>query len=83
MVNTNRPLLQEIEELSAIVDAQGARIIELEGTVVDELVRAETARDELQRVMVWLIRIGEEVQDRVFGILADATMLIDEVMDVV
>ena len=30
-----------------------------------------------------MTRIGEEVRDRASGILADATMLIDEVMEVV
>ena len=40
-MNTNRVLLQEVEELSAMVDAQGTRIAELEGTVVDELARTE------------------------------------------
>ncbi|XP_027171662.1 uncharacterized protein LOC113771260 [Coffea eugenioides] len=34
----------EIEELNAMVDAQGARILELEGTIVDEFARAEGAR---------------------------------------
>ena len=47
LVITNRALLQEIEELSAMVEAQGARIAELVGTMVDELVRTEAARDEL------------------------------------
>ena len=47
LVNTNITLLQEVKELSAMIDAQGARIVELEGTVVDELARAEAAHDEL------------------------------------
>ena len=46
-MNTNITLLQEVKELSAMIDAQGARIVELEGTVVDELARAEAAHDEL------------------------------------
>ncbi|XP_071917060.1 uncharacterized protein [Coffea arabica] len=80
LVNTNRALLQEIEELSIMVNAQGDRITELEGTVVDEMARTETARDELQRARARLTRIGEEVRNRAAGILADTTMLIDEVM---
>ena len=80
LVNTNRALLQEVEELSLIVNAQGDRIAELEGTVVDEMARAEAARDELQRARARLTRIGEEVRNRAAGILADTTMLIDEVM---
>ena len=51
--------------------------------MVDEMDRAEAARDEIQRARAQLTRIGEEVQDRASGILADATMLIDEVMEVV
>ena len=66
-----------------MVNAQSARIVELEGTVVDEIVWAEAARDELQRARARLTRIGEEVRDRATGILADTTMLIDEMMDVV
>ena len=45
LVVTNRTLLQEIEELNAMVDFQGARIVELEGTVIDEWTRAEAASD--------------------------------------
>ena len=44
---------------------------------------AEAARDEVQRARARLTRIGEEVRDRVSGILADTTMSIDEVMEVV
>ena len=43
----NRTLFQEIEELNAMVDAQGARIIELEGTVVDEQTKVDTSSVEL------------------------------------
>ena len=50
LVNTNRTLLQEIEELNAKIDAQGARIIEVEGTVVEERTRAGAAGVELQRI---------------------------------
>ena len=82
LVNTNRSLLQEVEELSIMVNAQGDRIVELEGTVVDEIARAEAARDEFQRVRARLTRIGEKVRDRASGILANTTMLIDEMMDV-
>ena len=66
-----------------MVNAQDDRIVEFEETVVGEMARAEVARDELQRVRARLTRIGEEIQDRASGILADTTMLIDEVMDVV
>nr|XP_027066234.1 uncharacterized protein LOC113692084 [Coffea arabica] len=65
-----------------MVNTQGDRIAELEGTVVDEMAWAETARDKLQRARARLTRICEEVRDRASGILADTTMLIDEVMDV-
>ena len=41
LVNTNRALLQEVEELSAMVDTQGTRIAELEGTVVVKLAWTE------------------------------------------
>ena len=50
---------------------------------MDEIARAKAAHDELQRARTRLTRIGEEVRDRVFGILVDTTMLIDEVMEVV
>ena len=83
LVNTNRALLQEVEELSVTVDAQGARIVELEETVVNEIARTEAARDEVWRVRGQLTRIVEEVRDRVSGILAGTSMLIDEVMDTV
>ena len=49
LVNTKRALLQEVEELNIMVNAQGDRIAELEGTVVDKMARAEAARDEFQR----------------------------------
>ena len=63
-MNTNRALLQEVEELRVMVDAQGARIAELDGMVVDELARAEATRDELQRTRTRLVRVVEEVKDR-------------------
>ena len=44
-----------------MVDAQGARIEELEGMVVDETARTEAARNEIQRARARWIRIGEEV----------------------
>ena len=66
-----------------MVNAPSSRIAELKGTVVDEMARAEAARDEFQRVRARLTIIGKKVRDRVFGILADATMLIDAVMEVV
>ena len=66
-----------------MVNAQSARIAELEGIVGDEVARAEGARDEVQRAKARLTRIGEEVRDRAAGILADTTMRIDEVMNVV
>ena len=83
LVDANRDSLQEVEELSIMVNAQRSRIAELEGTLVDEVARAEATRDDLQRARAQLTRIGEEVRDRAFGIMADATMLIDEVMEVV
>ena len=82
-MDTNRSLLQEIEELSHTVNAQGERIADLEGTVVNEMARTEAARDEVRRVRARLTRIVEEVRDRASGILADTSMLIDEVMDTV
>ena len=80
---TNKALLQEIEELNTMVDAHGARILKLERTVVDEVVRVEAVRDEFQRTRTRLTRVVEEVRDRVVGILADTTMLIKEVTDAV
>ena len=81
LMNTNRALLQGIEELSAMVDAQGARIEELEGTVVDEMARTEAARNELQRVRARLTRIGKKIRDWASGILIDTTTLIEEVIE--
>ena len=66
-----------------MVDAQGVRIVEPEGMMVDERARAEAARDEVRRVRARLTRIVKEVRDRASGILADTSMLIDEVMDTV
>ena len=76
-------ITSEIEELNAIVDAQGARIIELEGTVIDERTGAEAAYDEFQRTRVRLVGIVEEVRDRAVGILTDTTMLIEEMIDAI
>ena len=66
-----------------MVDVQDARITELEGTMVDELARIEAAHDEIQRTRARLARVVEEVWDQAAGILADTTMLIEEVMDAV
>ena len=66
-----------------MMDPQGARIVELEGTMVDERARAEAARDKVRRVRTRLTRIVEKVQNRASGILVDTCMLIDEVMDTV
>ena len=66
-----------------MVNAQSARIAELEETLAGEVATAEVTHDEFQRVRARLTRIGEEVRDRAFEIMADATMLIDEVMEVV
>ena len=66
-----------------MVNAQSVRIVELEEVLVGEVATVEVIRDELQKVRVRLTRIGEEIHDRAFGIMADATMLIDEVMEVV
>ena len=83
LVVTNGTLLQEIEELTAMVNAQGTRIIELKGTVVDDRTRADAASVELQRTRVRLTRVVEEVQNRAAGILPDTTMLIEEVIEAV
>ena len=83
LVSTNRALHLEVENLSFMVDAQKDRIAELEGMVVNEMTKAEVARDELQRVRARLTRIGEEVRDGAFEILAGTSMLIDDIMDVV
>ena len=83
LVVTNMALFQEIEELNVMVDAQGARIVELEGTVIDEWTRAEAASNEFQRTRARLARVVKEVRDRAVGILADTTMLIEEVIDAV
>ena len=71
LVNTNRYLLQEVEELSIMVNAQSARIAELEGTVVDEMARVEATRDEVRRVRARLTRIGKE---SVIGLLGSWQM---------
>nr|XP_027120273.1 uncharacterized protein LOC113737210 [Coffea arabica] len=80
LVITNRTLLEEIEELRAMVEDQGARILELEGTVIDEQVRVEAAHDQVQRTRARLVREVDKVQERAAGILADTTMLIDGVV---
>ena len=78
---TNRVLLEEIEELRTIVETQGARVLEFEGTVIDERVRVEAAHDQVQRTRARLVRVVEEVKDRAAGILTNTTMLIDEVVN--
>ena len=82
-VDANQDLLQEVEELSIMVNAQSTKIAELEETLAGKMATAEVTCDEFQRVRARLFRIGEEVRDRASGIMADATMLIDEVMEVV
>ena len=44
-----------------MANARSARIVELEGTVVDEMAKAEATHDERQRIRAWLTRMGEEV----------------------
>ena len=51
--------------------------------MVDEVARTEAAHDEIRRVRARLTRIVEEVWDRASGILADTSMLIDEVIDTI
>ena len=57
--------------------------MEFEEVIEGEVATAAVTREELQRTRARLTRLGEEVRDRVSGILADATRLVDEVMDVV
>nr|XP_027122247.1 uncharacterized protein LOC113739210 [Coffea arabica] len=83
LVDTNRDLLQEVEELSIMVNAQSVRIAKLKETLAGEVTTVEVTHDEFQRVRARLTRIGEEIRDRPFRIMADATILIDEVMEVV
>nr|XP_027067612.1 uncharacterized protein LOC113693248 [Coffea arabica] len=78
---SNRALLEQVEELRAIVEAQSARIVELEGTVIDKRVRDMAARDQVQRTRARLVRIVKEIKERAAGILTDTTMLINEVVD--
>ncbi|XP_071928118.1 uncharacterized protein [Coffea arabica] len=73
----------EVEELSIMVNAHTARIVELEETLAGEVATAEVTRNKFQRLRARLTRIGEEICDRASRIMADATMLIDEVMEVV
>ena len=51
--------------------------------MIDERVTAVAARDQVQRTRARLVRVVEEVKERATGILADTTMLIDEVVDAV
>ena len=83
LVDANRDLLQEVEELSIMVNAQSARIAELEETLAGEVATVEVTHDEFQKARARPTRIGEEVRDRASEIMADATMLFDVVMEAV
>ena len=66
-----------------MVSAQGERIAELDKVLAGEVATAEVTREELQRTMARLTRLGEEVRDRDSGILTDTGRLVDEVMDLI
>nr|XP_027101081.1 uncharacterized protein LOC113720405 [Coffea arabica]XP_027117500.1 uncharacterized protein LOC113734925 [Coffea arabica] len=83
LVNTNLDLQAKVDELRQIVSAQGERITELEEVLESEVATAAVTREELQRTRARLTRLGEEVRDRVSEILADATKMIDGVMDII
>ena len=83
LVNANLDLQAEVDELRQMVSAQGERIAELEEVLEGEVAIAAITREELQRTRTRLTRLGEEVHDRAFGILADTIEMIDGVMDIV
>ena len=61
-----------------MVSVQGERVDELE-----EVLAGEVATAAVQRSRARLTRLGEEVHDRASEILADATMMIEGVTDIV
>ena len=65
------------------MDAQGTRIVELQGVMIDERTRIEAAGVKLQRIRARLVRVVEEVWDRTAGILIDTTILIVEAIEAV
>ena len=82
-MDLNRDLQAEVDELRQTVSAQGERIVELEEVLEGEVATSAVVREELQSTRARLTSLREEVRDRASGILADATRLVDEVMDVV
>ena len=66
-----------------MVSAQSERIAEIEEALAGEVATAEVTHDEIQRTRARFIRLGEEIRDRASGVLADTTMLIEEMMEVV
>ena len=50
---------------------------------MDKVARVEDTRDEFQRARARLTKIGKVVCDRASRIMVDATILIDDVMEVI
>ncbi|XP_071916426.1 uncharacterized protein [Coffea arabica] len=83
LVDTNRALQAEVDELRQMVGAQGERIAELEEVLEGEVATSAVVNQELQDTRARLTRLGRDVRTRAFEILADATSLVEDAAEVI
>ena len=81
LFNANGIAQEDNRGLRATVDAQTARIHELETDVLEERNRAEALRKQLQEANRWLVRVVQEVRDRTEGMLVECVTLVEQVVD--
>ena len=74
-----RVALVEREEIEAIMEAQAARIQELEVRVLEERQRADASHAQYQETEGRLIQIVQEVGNRADGIMAECGVMYDRI----
>ena len=70
-----------MDEFRQMVGAQGERVAELEEVIEGEVATSAVVNEELRSTRAQLTRLREEVRSRASDIVADATRLVDEAMD--
>ncbi|XP_027171567.1 uncharacterized protein LOC113771150 [Coffea eugenioides] len=83
LVDLNRELQVEVDELRQMVGAQGERIAELGEMIKGEVATSAVVREELESTRARLTSLRGEVRGRASRILTHATRLVDEAMEAV
>ena len=80
LASANRRCQTEIERLRATLRDQGARIRELEASVLEEQQRTDAFREQAQATSGHLVRVVADIRDRTGHILTECEALVDDVL---